>query len=100
MGDGIIAGDAEAETELVRQRLDRTFQGLDAVVVHHEMDHLDGVLFIARVQSIEDLYQVRVDADGTGSCSGTGDVSIIAEGINCCRAIMGGIRCDTRFKQG
>jgi peptide deformylase len=43
---------------------DRVFEGLDAVVVHHEMDHLDGVLFIDRVESIEDLYQVRVDENG------------------------------------
>jgi peptide deformylase len=39
---------------------DRVFEGFDAVVVHHEIDHLDGVLFIDRVQSIGDLYRVRV----------------------------------------
>jgi peptide deformylase len=43
---------------------DRVFEGFDAVVVHHEMDHLDGVLFIDRVESIEDLYQVRMDENG------------------------------------
>ena len=43
---------------------DSAFQGFDAVVVHHEIDHLDGVLFIDRARSIEDLYQVRVDENG------------------------------------
>jgi peptide deformylase len=40
------------------------FGGFDAVVVHHEMDHLDGVLFIDRVERAEDLYQARVDDNG------------------------------------
>jgi peptide deformylase len=43
---------------------DRVFEGFDAVVVHHEMDHLDGVLFIDRVERIEDLYRVRMDENG------------------------------------
>ena len=43
---------------------DRTFEGFDAVLVHHEIDHLDGILLIDRVQSIEDLYRVRVDERG------------------------------------
>lgn len=40
------------------------FGGFDAVVVHHEIDHLDGVLFIDRVAGVEDLYQVRRDEKG------------------------------------
>jgi peptide deformylase len=43
---------------------DQVFEGFDAVVVHHEIDHLDGVLFIDRVENIEDLYQVREGEDG------------------------------------
>lgn len=43
---------------------DRVFQGFDAVVVHHEIDHLDGVLFIDPVENIEDLYRVREDENG------------------------------------
>jgi len=43
---------------------DRTFEGFDAVVVHHEIDHLDGVLFIDRIESIQDLYQVRENENG------------------------------------
>mgnify|MGYP001030301934 CR=1 FL=1 len=42
----------------------RVFEGFDAVVVHHEIDHLDGVLFIDRVESIEDLYRVREGENG------------------------------------
>jgi peptide deformylase len=43
---------------------DRVFEGFDAVVIHHEIDHLDGVLFIDRVESTEDLYRVREDENG------------------------------------
>ncbi len=43
---------------------DRVLAGFDAVVVHHELDHLDGVLFIDRIESTEDLYQVREGENG------------------------------------
>ena len=43
---------------------DETFEGFDAVVVHHELDHLDGVLFIDRVDRPEDLYHVRENEKG------------------------------------
>jgi len=43
---------------------DEVFEGFDAVVVHHEIDHLDGVLFIDRVDHPEDLYHVRENEDG------------------------------------
>jgi peptide deformylase len=42
----------------------RTFEGFDAVLVHHEIDHLDGVLFIDRVANISDLYRLREDEKG------------------------------------
>jgi peptide deformylase len=42
----------------------RLFEGFDAVIVHHEIDHLDGVLFIDRVENIEDLYRVREGENG------------------------------------
>jgi peptide deformylase len=38
--------------------------GFDAVVVHHEIDHLDGVLFVDRVERVEDVYRVRGDGKG------------------------------------
>lgn len=43
---------------------DRIFEGFDAIVVHHEIDHLNGVLFIDRVASVEDLYTIRQDENG------------------------------------
>lgn len=43
---------------------ERVFDGLDAVVVHHEIDHLDGVLFIDRVEKMEHLYRVSEDEHG------------------------------------
>lgn len=43
---------------------DQVYQGFDAVVVHHELDHLDGVLFIDRIKTMKDLY--RVEKDGRG----------------------------------
>jgi peptide deformylase len=46
------------------QPFDRVFEGFDAIVVHHEIDHLNGVLFIDRVENVEDLYQVREDENG------------------------------------
>jgi peptide deformylase len=43
---------------------DRVFEGFDAVVVHHEIDHLNGVLFIDRVANVADMYTVRENEDG------------------------------------
>lgn len=43
---------------------ERVFQGFDAVVVHHEIDHLDGVLFIDRIEKIDDLYRIEKDTNG------------------------------------
>jgi peptide deformylase len=43
---------------------ERVFEGFDAVVVHHEIDHLDGVLFIDRVKGIEDLYRMQLTENG------------------------------------
>lgn len=37
---------------------------LDARVAVHEMDHLDGILFLDRIRSQEDLYIVRKDRKG------------------------------------
>jgi peptide deformylase len=43
---------------------DSVFEDFDAVVVHHEIDHLDGILFIDRIRRMEDLYQVQKDENG------------------------------------
>lgn len=42
---------------------DMVFEGFDAVVVHHELDHLDGVLFIDRIESLADLYHIKKDEE-------------------------------------
>jgi len=47
------------------QPLERIFEDFDAVLVHHEIDHLDGVLFIDHIERPEDLYTIRRGADGT-----------------------------------
>lgn len=44
--------------------LDRVITGFNAVVTHHEIDHLDGVLFVDRIEKLEDLYRVSMDEDG------------------------------------
>ncbi len=46
---------------------DRIFEGFDAVVAHHEIDHLDGVLFIDRIARLDDLYRVQFDEEGRGT---------------------------------
>jgi peptide deformylase len=46
------------------QPFDQVFDGFDAVVLHHEIDHLDGVLFIDRIENPEDLYTVRKNERG------------------------------------
>jgi peptide deformylase len=43
---------------------DRIFTGFDAVLVHHEIDHLDGVLFIDRIECLSDLYRMYIDDQG------------------------------------
>ena len=46
------------------EAFDRIFEGFDAVVVHHEIDHLDGVLFIDHIEKLEDLYRLTLDESG------------------------------------
>lgn len=43
---------------------DRTFAGWDARMIQHELDHLDGILFTKRLESLDDLYVIAKDADG------------------------------------
>lgn len=54
-----VTGFAEDE-----KSFDRIFSGFDAVLVQHEMDHLDGVLFIDRIESLDDLYRISTDING------------------------------------
>ncbi len=46
------------------QPFERIYEGFDAVVVHHEIDHLDGVLFIDRIENWDDLYTHRTNENG------------------------------------
>ena len=46
------------------QSFEHTLEGFNAVLVHHEIDHLDGVLFIDRVEKLEDLYRLSVNESG------------------------------------
>lgn len=39
-------------------------EGIDAIVVHHEIDHLDGVLFLDRLDKDGKLYIAETDANG------------------------------------
>ena len=43
---------------------ERIYEGFDAVVVHHEIDHLNGVLFIDRIENWADLYTVGKNESG------------------------------------
>ncbi|MBE9524001.1 MAG: peptide deformylase [Chloroflexi bacterium] len=46
------------------QPFDQVYDGFDAAVVHHEIDHLDGVLFIDRIENWKDLYTQRTNENG------------------------------------
>jgi len=48
----------------VGQPFDELFEGFNAVVVHHEIDHLDGVLFIDRIKTSDDLYTLQKNENG------------------------------------
>lgn len=42
----------------------RRLDGMDARVLHHEIDHLDGILFLDRLRDPEELYTPVEGADG------------------------------------
>lgn len=46
------------------QKITRDFDGWNARVIQHELDHLDGILFIDRLKSYEDLYVYVKDKEG------------------------------------
>lgn len=43
---------------------DKVFEKFDAVLIHHEIDHTNGVLFIDRVTTPDDVYTVQEDDNG------------------------------------
>lgn len=46
------------------RRVRRTFDGYDARIIQHEMDHLDGVLYIDRIDDWDSLRQWVPNPDG------------------------------------
>ncbi len=46
------------------KEITRRVEGMDARVLHHEIDHLDGILFIDRLRDPDELYTPVEDADG------------------------------------
>ncbi len=44
------------------ERVRRRFEGYDARIIQHELDHLDGVLYIDRLEDWYTLHQVRQEA--------------------------------------
>jgi peptide deformylase len=53
-----------------------TSEGFEARCILHEIDHLDGVLFLDRVESlVDDVFRRRSYASGTGSDTGSGNGS-------------------------
>jgi len=43
---------------------DRVYEGFNAVIIHHEMDHLEGVLFIDRIENPQDLFTLHENEHG------------------------------------
>jgi peptide deformylase len=39
-------------------------KGFDAIIIHQEIDHLDGTLFIDRIKSMDDLYWIHKNENG------------------------------------
>jgi peptide deformylase len=46
------------------QRLEMEVHGADARLVHHELDHLDGILFLDRLQDWSKLYRAVQTEEG------------------------------------
>lgn len=68
---GVVTWDTLRPSPLVFSALDEkgeTFQmevsGIDARVVHHEIDHLDGILFLDRIKDLNKVYRSIETEDG------------------------------------
>ena len=46
------------------REITRRVEGMDARMLHHEIDHLDGILFIDRLRDPDELYTPVEDANG------------------------------------
>lgn len=50
-------------TDSSGNRFERTIEGFDARIIQHEVDHLNGTLFIDRVNNMDDLYTLQKTED-------------------------------------
>jgi peptide deformylase len=46
------------------KQIEMRVEGIDAIVVHHEVDHLNGVLFLDRMDKGGKLYVAQKDENG------------------------------------
>jgi peptide deformylase len=46
------------------KKIKQELVGMDARLVHHEIDHLDGILFLDRVQDLHELYKLVQTEEG------------------------------------
>ena len=53
----------------------RRVEGMDARVLHHEIDHLDGILFLDRLRDPAELYTPVEGADGKTTMARLSDLS-------------------------
>lgn len=54
-------------------RVEVRSEGFEAIVFQHELDHLDGVLFLDRIADLKtDLFRRKPKKDGGGGASGDG----------------------------
>jgi peptide deformylase len=56
------------------ETFEKEFTDFDAVMIHHEIDHLDGILFIDHIEKIEDLYRIVENEEGMPIRVGVSDV--------------------------
>ncbi|HUO58563.1 MAG TPA: peptide deformylase [bacterium] len=54
-----------AALDVQGQALELRCQGYEAVAIQHEMDHLDGILFLDRIRSSKDLFERQKPAAPT-----------------------------------
>ena len=58
----------------------RRVSGLDARVLHHEIDHFDGILFLDRLRDPQELYTPTTDAEGKTRMTRLADLERMALG--------------------
>lgn len=59
-------------------KISRRIEGMDARVLHHEIDHLDGILFLDRLRDPDELYTPVTGEDGESKMARLRDLSRMA----------------------